>query len=75
MAFGVTNDGKFAQIKESSNSGIVWTANKTYVYPAATPSGYFAATADSQNYIWIVSGSKVWKGRMGWKKPQTDFTE
>lgn len=78
MAFGITNDGKFAQIKESSNSGIVWTANKTYVYPAATPSGYFAATADSQNYIWIVSGNKVWKGRMnsmGWKKPQTDFTE
>ncbi|GAB6976119.1 hypothetical protein JCM15124A_10260 [Prevotella falsenii] len=78
MAFGVTSDGKFAQVKESSNSGVVWTTNKAYVYPAATPSGYFAATADSKNYIWIVSGSKVWKGRinsMGWEKPQTDFTE
>ena len=77
MAFGVSTDGTFAQVKESSNSGIDWVANKTYVYPATSASGCFAITADSQNYLWIINGNKVWKGRinsMGWTKQQKEFT-
>lgn len=78
MAFGIADDGKFAQVRESGNNGIVWTVNKAYVYPTETPSGYFAITSDTQKYIWIVSGSKLWKGRlnsMGWSKQQTEFTK
>ena len=77
MAFGVTDNGKFAPIKESINNGIVWTTNKHYVYPTETPSRNFAIAADSQKYIWIVCGNKVWKGRLnseGWSKQQTEFT-
>ena len=77
MAFGVSTDGTFAQVKESSNSGIDWVTNKTYVYPATSASGCFAITADSQNYVWIINGNKVWKGRinsMGWTKQQKEFT-
>lgn len=77
MAFGVTDNGKFAPIKESINNGIVWTTNKHYVYPTETPSRNFAIAADSQKYIWIICGNKVWKGRLnseGWSKQQTEFT-
>lgn len=78
LAMGIDN-GAFAKILSSEDGGITWKRFTKFAYPAdATVSGSFAATVDSQQYIWLISGGKVWRGRLnsaGWIKGQTAFTE
>jgi hypothetical protein len=55
-----------AHIYISKDNGITWTASTTYALPSelAGEKGYFAATVDSQNFVWIVKDGRVWKGRL-----------
>ncbi len=61
----------------SHDSGITWKRNKHYTYPIGLgASANLAATADSQNFIWLLSGNKLWRGRinrLGWKSPQKEL--
>lgn len=77
LALGTANNA-FLTMKESTDGGVIWKANKLYKYPNETPMKTFAATVDAQNYIWIVSGSKVWRGRLnclGWKQVDKIFVK
>jgi hypothetical protein len=50
----------------SKDNGITWKAGTTYTLPneLSGETGYFAATVDSQNFIWILKDGRVWKGRL-----------
>ncbi len=54
----------------SRDGGITWKSDKSFTYPTgAQASTAFAATVDSDEYLWLISGTKVWCGRLnrvGW---------
>ena len=75
LGLGLAN-GKFAQMMESNDGGIIWKRNLSYTYPTGTPAATFAATVDGQQYVWIISGGQVWKGKlnsMNWTQNQTSY--
>lgn len=75
LGLGLAN-GKFAQMMESNDGGIIWKRNLPYTYPTGTPAATFAATVDGQQYVWIISGGQVWKGKlnsMNWTQNQTSY--
>ena len=70
LALGIDNSGKLASMLLSRDGGITWKSDKSFTYPtdiqAATT---FAATVDNDEYLWVISGTKVWRGRLnrvGW---------
>lgn len=70
LALGLNSSGKLASMLLSRDGGITWKSDKSFTYPtdiqAATA---FAATVDSDEYLWVISGTKVWRGRLnrvGW---------
>ena len=70
LALGIDNSGKLASMLLSRDDGITWKSDKSFTYPtdiqAATA---FAATVDNDEYLWIINGTKVWRGRLnrvGW---------
>lgn len=71
---GGCTESAFAKVYESIDGGITWKATSAYTLPSdfsASASNY-AATVDSDNNIWLISGQagRVWKGklnRLGWK--------
>ncbi len=71
-------DNKFIAIKESTNNAFSWEFNPLYTYPQIiTPITPFGVTVDAKNYIWIISGNTVWKGRLnslGWDNKNLFFT-
>ena len=83
LAFGGNGIGActipaFNSFYYSKDGGITWTI-PDYTFPATLVGGnVFAATVDSNNYIWIVSNGAVWRGRinrLGWKDEQKVFFE
>ena len=69
---------RFIAIKESTNNAFSWEFNPLYTYPQIiTPITPFGVTVDAKNYIWIISGNTVWKGRLnslGWDNKNLFFT-
>ena len=70
LALGIDNSNKVVSMLLSRDSGITWKADKNFTYPKDMQAGAtFAATVDSDQYLWIISGTKVWRGRLnrvGW---------
>lgn len=71
VAFGLSATA-LSPMAYSPDGGITWKSNSIYVLPRAT-SGIttMTATADADNFIWIVCGGtgEVWRGRLsqlGW---------
>ena len=79
LAMGVDNSGKFGSMLLSRDTGIVWNSDKDFSYPLnVQPANTFTATVDADAYIWMISGSKVWRGRLnrvGWKLNQERAAE
>lgn len=71
LAFGGASIGGTAHealdaIYVSQDNGITWKSSGTYILPEGvrnTQSVITAAT-DGQNYLWLVTGSQVWRGRL-----------
>lgn len=61
---GVTHEALDA-VYVSQDNGITWKSSGIYVLPddIRNTQGVFAATTDGQNYLWLVTGSQVWRGR------------
>lgn len=70
IALGQKSGNTIAPILLTSDGGITWKQNSSYTVPTTTATaGSFAATVDKNNYLWVISGNKVWKGilnRLGW---------
>jgi hypothetical protein len=79
LAMGVDSSGKFGSMLLSRDAGIVWNSDKDFSYPLnVQPANTFTATVDADAYIWMISGSKVWRGRLnrvGWKLNQERAAE
>lgn len=70
---GACDKAAYSQLYESRDGGITWKQNTSYAMPEEfdVNATSVAATADSNNYMWIVcSGTgQVWRGRLnrlGW---------
>lgn len=65
---GACDDAPFERMYESRDGGITWQRNASLAFPDGfdTSAPAFAATADSEGYVWIVcAGSgQVWRGRL-----------
>ena len=70
LALGLNSSGKLASMLLSRDGGITWKSDKSFTYPTGVQAATaFAATVDSDEYLWVISGSKVWRGRLnrvGW---------
>ena len=70
LALGLDSSGKLASMLLSCDGGITWKSNKSFTYPTGIQAATaFAATVDSDEYLWVISGTKVWRGRLnrvGW---------
>ena len=71
LALGVDTNGKLASMLLSRDGGITWKSDKNFIYPTdLQPATAFTATVDSDEFLWIISGTKVWRGRLnrvGWE--------
>lgn len=49
----------------SEDNGLTWKTSTVFVLPedVRNSQGAFSATADAQNYLWLVAGGQVWRGR------------
>lgn len=65
--------GTFTTPLISADGGITWKSRKHYTYPSGLGvAANFSATVDRQNFIWLLSGTQLWRGRlnrMGWDMP------
>ena len=70
LALGLNSSGKLASMLLSRDGGITWKSDKSFTYPTGVQAATaFAATVDSDEYLWVISGTKVWRGRLnrvGW---------
>ena len=70
LALGIDNSGNLASMLLSRDGGITWKSDKSFTYPTGIQAATaFAATVDSDEYLWVISGTKVWRGRLnrvGW---------
>lgn len=66
-------------VYSSFDQGITWYSDTTVTIPSGLKaSEVFAFTTDSNNFVWIVSGNQVWRGRLnslGWAKRDTAFVK
>lgn len=80
---GASTAKAFSQIYVSRDYGLTWHSDYRYVLPKDFSNGgsnVFALAADSDNFLWIISGGtgQVWRGRLnklGWEDTQTSFTK
>lgn len=80
---GASTAKAFSQIYVSRDYGLTWHSDYRYVLPKDFTGGgsdVFAFAADSDNFLWIISGGtgQVWRGRLnrlGWEDSQTSFTK
>lgn len=80
---GASTAKAFSQIYVSRDYGLTWHSDYRYVLPEDFSNGgsnVFAFAADSDNFLWIISGGtgQVWRGRLnrlGWEDAQTSFTK
>ena len=79
LALGVNNSGKLESMLVSRDGGITWKSDKSFAYPTdVQASAAFTAAVDSDEYLWIISGTKVWRGRLnriGWELNLERLTE
>lgn len=79
LALGTKAGGSFGPMLLSRDGGITWKSDESFSYPKeAQPAATFTAAADNDGYIWIVSSTKVWRGRLnrvGWKLNLDRMTE
>ena len=87
LAFGGDGIGgsthkAFGNLYVSVDGGLSWQTEKRFSLPEdfASSKTVFAATSDSQHYIWIICGDngQIWRGRLnrlGWKQNPKTFTE
>lgn len=71
LAFGGASIGGAAHgpldaIYVSRDNGITWKSSGIYMLPdgVRNTQTVFTATTDGQNYLWLVTGSQVWRGRL-----------
>ncbi len=65
LAMGLTASNEAAQMLLSRDGGITWMSDAAFSYPKDVRLGNtFAATVDNKQFVWIISGSKVWRGRL-----------
>lgn len=80
VAFGKGSSG-LSKFLVSLDGGITWKSDDSYYYPENFTGGTaFAASVDSDNFIWLVENTtgKVWRGRinrLGWKEDDKIFLE
>ncbi len=70
LALCIDNSNQPAPMLISHDGGITWKNDKSFTYPTNIElSPTFTATVDSDEYLWIISGANVWRGRLnrvGW---------
>lgn len=76
---GVDNAGKFRPLAMSYDNGRTWKSD-VLTTPDVQPTGCYATTVDSNNYIWLLGApsGETWKGRinrLGWKSAQDVFNK
>lgn len=71
MAFGGesldgTSHEAFDAFYVSEDNGITWKTSTVYVFPDGVggTGSVLAAATDAQNYLWLVTGDEVWRGRL-----------
>ena len=65
LAMGLTASNEAAQMLLSRDGGITWTSDAAFSYPKDVRLGNtFTAAVDKKQFVWIISGSKVWRGRL-----------
>lgn len=76
LAFGVDAD-TLTTFYQSEDKGLTWHSFSDYSLPDDVSSAtVFGAAVDSNNYIWFVTPTAVWRGRLdrlGWTTGQTEF--
>ena len=74
---GASKDGEIKSMERffiSQDNGLTWWRLQTIIPPSDLQgaSGYIAATVDSDNFIWLIAGNKVYRGRinrLGFDRP------
>ena len=74
---GVSKDGKAKALERffiSKDNGLTWERQQDIIPPAEIQGcdGYITATADKDNFIWLIAGGKVYRGRinrLGFARP------
>ena len=78
MAIGSNSrDGKikaFERLFVSEDNGLTWQRHQNIIPPADIQGseGYVTATTDKNNFLWLIAGSKVYRGRinrLGFARP------
>lgn len=82
-ALGTSTAKAFEKIYVSSDNGLTWLTDDSYVLPEGFTNGssnVFAIAVYGDNCLWIICGGngQVWRGRLnklGWAENQTSFTK
>lgn len=74
---GTTAADTASYISFSQDKGRTWRSNEVKLpFSASASSALVLMTSDEDNYLWIVNGGNVYKGRhnrLGWKEEQVSF--
>lgn len=56
----------FSTVYESRDGGLTWKKSSTFTLPDGldTAATTLTATTDNNQYVWLVCGSQVWRGRL-----------
>lgn len=66
---GTDNNGKIAALYQSRDNGRTWHTTEWKNPLAGTTANGISMTVDENNFIWLVAGGAVWRGRinrLGW---------
>lgn len=74
---GTTAADTVSYISISHDNGRTWIANEINMpFATKTSSGQVLMTSDSDNFLWIINGGNIYKGRhnrLGWKDEEESF--
>ena len=81
MAGGKSYDGKIEALERfyiSQDNGLTWWRHQAFMPPAEQlgAEGHVAATVDKNNFIWVIAGGKVFRGRLnrlGFARPDINI--
>ncbi|MCR5077539.1 MAG: DUF6242 domain-containing protein [Prevotella sp.] len=65
LAIGTADSNGFGPMLLSRDGGITWKTDGSFTYPEnALPAATLTAAVDSEQYVWLFSGSSIWRGRL-----------
>ena len=81
MAGGKSYDGKIEALERfyiSQDNGLTWWRHQAFMPPTEQlgAEGHIAATVDKNNFIWVMAGGKVFRGRLnrlGFARPDINI--